>query len=108
MSYLRKWFLPNLPVFMFFVISSSFVYSVYQMQVSQSNQTKRSAGFMMMKELNGLQLLIDKQHYVLSTKAAYIDGWSNILLIDDMGFYFEKTSQKEIETLHILWKSRFN
>jgi hypothetical protein len=77
------------------------------MQVRQSNQTKRNAGFTMMKELNSLQLLIDKQYYVTGTKDGYVYGWSNVLLIDDMGFYFKEELKIEINTLHTIWQERF-
>jgi len=103
----KKWFLINLPIFMFLILFSSFTYSIYKMQVNQSNQTKRQAGFKIMQELNALQLLIDTQYYVKNTEDAYVRGWSNVLFIDDMGFYFEEKLRIDIHTLHQIWKKGF-
>jgi len=97
----------NIPIFILALGITSLSFTAYQAQVSEQNETSRRAAFEMLKSLNHLQMLIDKEYYGHVNKERFIQGWSDILLIDDMAVFTSKQVRQHSEGLLALWKRSF-
>lgn len=92
-------------IFILGVLSLSF--TAYQAHISEQNETTRRAAFEMLKTLNHFQLLIDKERFGMQDKERYIEGWSDVLLVNDLALFTDITVQQESHKLLQTWKTSF-
>ncbi|HFU73995.1 MAG TPA: hypothetical protein ENK65_00415 [Helicobacteraceae bacterium] len=105
-----QWFKNTLsiPVFILGLGIASLTFSAYQAQVSERNETTRRAAFEMLQTLNHLQQLIDQEHYTKTDKSQFIQGWADVLLINDLALFTNPSIQHQSHNLLELWKKSFN
>ncbi|CAA6804963.1 MAG: Unknown protein [uncultured Sulfurovum sp.] len=60
---MKKWLSFNFSFFIMAIAIFSFAYSVYRADINQRNNICREAGFQILKELNQLQIVSDKERY---------------------------------------------
>lgn len=104
---MKKWLSVNFSFFIMIIAFSSFTYSIYQADVNQKNNICREAGFELLKQLNELQVITDKELYGIKNKERFIDGWSNVIMIGDLSVYFKQGIQDRFITLEKIWKRNF-
>jgi hypothetical protein len=104
---MKKWLSVNFSFFIMLIAFSSFAYSIYRADINQQNNISREAGFQLLKELNQLQLITDKELYGNKNQERFIDGWSNVMMIGDLSVYFEKNVQSRFVSLEAVWKKNF-
>ena len=92
---------------MLLIAVTTLLYSGYRAQINQANQTARSAGFEVLKSLNRLQMIIDAQRYTSEDKPSFLEGWTQVLLIDDMSAFIAPKVQKQATILHQRWQNNF-
>jgi len=93
---------------MLFIAVTTLVYSGYRAELNQQNQTARSAGFELLKALNKLQMIIDEQRYTPENAPNFLDGWNEVLLIDDMSDFIDPNVQMQAQVLHQIWHINFD
>ncbi len=96
----------SIPVFILLLSAVSLGFSSYSFSIAQKNQTTRDASFEILKNLNKLQLFIDTYTYTKKNKDDYIEGWSYVLLIEDLSEFTSCSS--DANKLHKIWKENFN
>ena len=94
----------TVPVMMLLIAIATLVYSGYRAELNQENQTARSAGFEVLKALNTLQMIADAHLYTPNTAPSYLDGWTQILLIDDLADFIAPSVENKAEDLHTVWQ----
>ncbi len=97
----------NIPVLILSIAILSLSLRTFQAGVRESNQTTRAAAFEMLKRLNHLQYTIDKEFYGESNKERYLDGWSDITLINDLAIFTTPKVDDNAQKLLSLWRSDF-
>ena len=97
----------NISVLLLSIAILSLSLSTFQAEVSEANQTTREASFEMLKTLNHLQYIIDKEHYGKQNKERYLDGWSDIVFINDLAIFITPRVDKNAKKLLLLWKKDF-
>ncbi len=80
---------------------------VYRADINEQNSTLRDSGFMMLQRLNHLQRLSDEVRYGTSKKDVEIEGWSDVLLIEDLAIFFPQETQAYSIELHKTWQENF-
>lgn len=93
---------------MLFIAIATLVYSGYRAELNQENQTARSAGFEVLKALNTLQMIADAHRYTPKTAPSYLDGWTQVLLIDDLSDFIAPGVEKKAENLHTAWQQNLD
>jgi hypothetical protein len=89
---------------MLLIAIATLVYSGYRAELNQENQTARSTGFEVLKALNTLQMIADAHRYTPNTAPSYLDGWTQILLIDDLADFIAPSIENKAEDLHTVWQ----
>ena len=97
----------TVPAMMLLIAVMTLFYSGYRAELNQQNQTARSAGFEVLKALNELQMIIDAQRYTPKHAPNFLDGWNEVLLIDDMSDFINVGVQTQAQALHQVWQSNF-
>ena len=97
----------TVPAMMLLIAVTTLIYSGYRAELNQQNQTARSAGFEVLKALNELQMIIDAQRYTPESAPNFLDGWNEILLIDDMSDFINPKVQTQAQALHQTWQNNF-
>ena len=92
---------------MLLIAVTTLLYSGYRAELNQQNRTARSAGFEVLKALNTLQMIIDTQRYTPKDAPNFLDGWNEVLLIDDMSDFITPKVQTQAQTLHQTWQNNF-
>ncbi len=98
----------TVPVMMLLIAIATLVYSGYRAELNQENQTARSAGFEVLKALNTLQMIADAHRYTPNTAPSYLDGWTQILLIDDLADFIAPSVENKAEDLHTVWQENLD
>ncbi len=98
----------SVPVMMLLIAIATLVYSGYRAELNQENQTARSAGFEVLKALNTLQMIADAHRYTPNTAPSYLDGWTQILLIDDLADFIAPSVENKAEDLHTVWQENLD
>ena len=98
----------TVPVMMLLIAIATLVYSGYRAELNQENQTARSAGFEVLKALNTLQMIADAHRYTPNTAPSYLDGWTQILLIDDLADFIAPSVENKAEYLHTVWQENLD
>lgn len=93
---------------MLLIAIATLVYSGYRAELNQENQTARSAGFEVLKALNTLQMIADAHRYTPNTAPSYLDGWTQILLIDDLADFIAPSVENKAEDLHTVWQENLD
>ena len=104
-SWIKKQF--NISVFLLSIAILSLFFSAYKARISEQNQTTRSAAFEMLKKLNHLQFIIDKEFYGKSKEERFLDGWADVVFIDDLSIFTSGTVEQRTVELLKTWKSSF-
>lgn len=104
---MKKWLSFNFSFFIMTIAIFSFAYSVYRADVNQRNNICREAGFQILKELNQLQIVIDKERYGSVDEDRFINGWANVMMIEDLSIYFPTSIKEETVALKLLWSKSF-
>ena len=99
---IRSYF--SVPVMMLLIATATLIYTGYRAQLNQENQTARSAGFEVLKALNELQMIIDAHRYTPNKAPSFLNGWTQILLIDDMSDFIAPSVEQKAEALHNSWQ----
>jgi len=97
----------NIPILILSMAILSLSFNAIQAQVSEENRTTRQAAFEMLKTLNHLQFIVDKEHYGKQNKERYLDGWSDVMLINDLSIFTPITVQEDSKILFDLWSKDF-
>lgn len=98
----------TVPVMMLLIAIATLVYSGYRAELNQENQTARSAGFEVLKALNTLQMIADAHRYTPNTAPSYLEGWTQILLIDDLADFIAPSVENKAEDLHTVWQENLD
>lgn len=70
----------------------------------EMNRTQRWAGFEILRELSGLQLVIDQAHYGDNQQLGDpIVGWSHVILIEDFAHILPSEVQQQAAQLKQRW-----
>jgi len=93
---------------MLMIAVTTLLYSGYRAQLNQENQTARSAGFEILKSLNELQMISDAYRYTPEHHPSFLDGWTQVLLIDDMSAFVAPSVAEHAEILHQQYKEHFD
>jgi len=97
----------TVPAMMLFIAILTLIYSGYRAELNQENQTARSAGFEVLKALNELQMIIDAQRYTPDDAPNFLEGWNEVLIIDDMSDFIDLSVQTQAQALHQTWQNNF-
>ena len=97
----------TVPAMMLLIAVTTLIYSGYRAELNQQNQTARSAGFEVLKALNKLQMTIDAQRYTPEDAPDFLEGWNEVLLIDDMSDFINPKVQTQAQALHQAWQNNF-
>lgn len=97
----------SVPVMILLIAVTTLLYSGYRAQRNQANQTARSAGFELLKSLNELQMIADAYRYTPEHRPSFLDGWTQVLLIDDMSEFIAPEVAQHAAALHHAWKENF-
>jgi len=92
---------------MLLIAISTLLYSGYRAQLNQENQTARLAGFELLKSLNRLQMMVDSSRYTQDNAPSYIEGWTEVLLVEDMAGFVSVDVNQQAKVLHHLWQGEF-
>ena len=98
----------TVPVMMLLIAIATLVYSGYRAELNQANQTARSAGFEVLKSLNTLQMIADAHRYTPEAAPSYLNGWTQILLIDDLSDFIAADVEQKAENLHTAWQENLD
>ncbi len=98
----------TVPVMMLLIAVATLVYSGYRAELNQENQTARSAGFEVLKALNTLQMIADAHRYTPKRAPSYLEGWTQILLIDDLSDFIAPSVEIKAEDLHTVWQENLD
>ena len=97
----------TVPAMMLLIAVMTLFYSGYRAELNQQNQTARSAGFEVLKALNELQMIIDTERYTPKNVPHFLDGWNEVLLIEDMSDFINIGVQTQAQELHQAWQKNF-
>jgi len=97
----------TVPAMMLLIAILTLIYSGYRAELNQENQTARSAGFEVLKALNELQMIIDAQRYTPDDAPNFLDGWNEVLIIDDLSDFINTAVQTQAQSLHLTWQNNF-
>ncbi len=106
---MKTWMSSQLSSSLFILILSvlTLSYMVYRTDVNEYNSTLRDSGFMILQRLNHLQRLSDEVRYGSSQRDVTIEGWSDVLLIEDLTIFFPKDIRSGSSRLHKTWQKEF-
>lgn len=93
---------------MLLIATATLVYTGYRAQLNQENQTARSAGFEVLKALNELQTITDAHRYTPNEAPNFLNGWTQVLLIDDLADFIDPSVEKKAEALHNSWQKNLD
>lgn len=103
MAKIREWILPLISLC---VALSALWYNTWRNEMSERNRNVRVAGFEIIKELSGLQLVANYAHYEQNNNQGNpITGWSQILLIEDLAMVMPAPVQQQAKKLHEQWET---
>jgi len=93
-------------IFSMLFILLGFSYNVWQLEVSEQNNTIRIASVEMLVELSSLQQLIYIAHYDKDLEQGNPrKGWVKVGLITDLSVLTDPTIEKKAENLTKVWSS---
>lgn len=99
---IREWVLPLTSLA---VALTALWYNTWRNELSEHNRNVRAAGFEIIKQLSGLQLIANYAHFDHDAKQGNpIAGWSEILLIEDLAMVMPEPVQKQANILHEQWE----
>jgi hypothetical protein len=91
------------------VALSALGYNTYRNELTETNRNIRSAGFEMLQELAGLQLIADYAHYDKdAVQGNPIAGWGRLLYMRDMSQLVSLEVVAETENLTAVWGSEWS
>ena len=103
---IRSYF--TVPVMMLLIATATLVYTGYRAQLNQENQTARAAGFEVLKALNELQTIADAHRYTPDQAPNFLNGWTQILLIDDLADFIDPSVEQKAAALHNSWQENLD
>ena len=92
---------------MLIIAFSTLLYSGYRAEQNQINQTAREAGFELLKALNALQMIVDANRYTPEEAPNFLQGWTQVLMIDDLSEFVAPAVKVQAIELHTLWQMHF-
>jgi hypothetical protein len=86
-----------------------FSYNVWRMEVSEQNNTIRTASFEMLVELSSLEQLVYIAHYDKDlTEGSPRKGWVKVGLIGDLSVLTDPSIEKKSANLTAVWTDAWN
>ena len=86
-----------------------FSYNAWRLEVSESNNTIRTASFQMLLELGSVEQLVYALHYDKSEQQGNLrTGWVKVGLIQDLSMLSTDDVQKASKNLHQIWHQHSN
>lgn len=87
----------------------SVFYGIYRNEVTESNMNKRESGFEMLKNLNELQLIVNRGHYEMNQEGGNpVLGWGHIAFIGDLSILLSERVQRSAVDLTAVWREEAN
>jgi len=97
----------SIPILILSMAILSLSLTSFQAQTREQNQTTREAAFEMLKRLNHLQFIVDKEYYGEQNKERYLTGWSDVMLINDLSIFTTQNVHRDSKALLDLWQKEF-
>lgn len=94
----------NLTLVMLIIAIFTLFYGFHRQQINQLNETTRQSGFHILSAANELQTLTHEAHYGKIKKDSYYQGWSKVLLIEDMAIFIDMSVMAEADKLKHRWR----
>lgn len=85
---------------------TSLSYNTWRNEATEQNRNQRTAGFALLQELAGLQLLSDKITYGgQPSPGDRIAGWTRVIFIDDLASLTAPAVQARAKDLRAVWEN---
>lgn len=85
---------------------TSLSYNTWRNESTEQNRNQRTAGFALLQELAGLQLLSDKITYGdQPSPGDRIAGWTRVIFIDDLASLTAPAVQARAKDLRAVWEN---